>query len=129
MKRILAIVSAFLLTNVVMGQSIQDVSFNATDSASSGLMNSSFVVQLSDSSSIDEIEVQLGSNDGLSDILSHSFGFDQTSGLTGGFSYSRLQNRIFLETGTINEYPTYFGRVRLKLSTGQYTVYFSFTSN
>lgn len=129
MTRILAIVSAILLANGVMGQSIQDVSFSAVDSASSGIIKSSFVVQLTDSVQIDQIEVKVGSNEGLSDLLSYSFVFDQTSGLPNGFAYSRSAKRVSLETGTIAEFPTYFGRVRLKLSNGQYTNYFSFTSN
>lgn len=129
MKRILAIVSTILLTSEVMGQSIQDVSFSAVDSASSGIIKSSFVVQVTDTVQIDQIEVVVGSNEGLSDLLNFSFTFDQASGLPYGFSYDRNSKRVSLETGTISEYPTYFGRVRLKLSNGQYTDYFSFTSN
>lgn len=129
MKGVLALVSAILLTSGVMGQSIQDVSFSAVDSASSGIIKSSFVVQVSDTVQIDQIEVKIGSNEGLSDLLSYAFTFDQTSGLPYGFSYVRNSKRVSLETGSISEYPTYFGRVRLKLSNGQYTDYFSFTSN
>lgn len=129
MKRILAIVGAILLTNGVMGQAIQDVSFSAVDSASSGIIKSSFVVQLSDTLLIDQIEVKIGSNEGLSDLLSYSFNFDQTSGLPNDFAYTRIAKKVSLETGSITEFPTYFGRVRLKLSNGQYTDYFSFTSN
>lgn len=85
--------------------------------------------QLSDTLLIDQIEVKIGSNEGLSDLLSYSFNFDQTSGLPNDFAYTRIAKKVSLETGSITEFPTYFGRVRLKLSNGQYTDYFSFTSN
>jgi hypothetical protein len=129
MKRIFIILSAMLIANGVFGQSIQDVSFSAVDSASSGIIKSSFVVQLTDTLQIDQIEVKVGSNEGLSNLLNYSFGFDQTSGLPNDFAYSRDAKRVLLDTGTITEFPTYFGRVRLKLSNGQYTDYFSFISN
>lgn len=129
MKKFFTLAGFVLCTTLVLGQSIQDVSFSAVDSASSGIIVSSFVVQLTDTVQIDQIEVTLGSNEGLSDLLNYSFVFDQTNGLPNNFAYLRSAKRVSLDTGSITEYPTYFGRVRLKLSSGNYTDYFSFTSN
>jgi hypothetical protein len=129
MKKFFAIAGLLLCTNLVFGQSVQDVSFKTRPDASPGVNLSSFTIQLTDSTQIEKIEVTLGTTDGLSDLLNESFTFDQASGLSAGLTYARNANSVFLETGTITELPTYFGRVRLKLTNGQFTDYFSFTSN
>ena len=134
MKKIFAIAGFLLCTSLVFGQSVQDVSFKTRPDAPDsnrdpGVNLSSFTIQLTDSTQIEKIEVTLGTTDGLSDVLNESFTFDQTSGLSAGLTYARNANAVFLETGTIAELPTYFGRVRLKLTNGQFTDYFSFTSN
>lgn len=129
MKKFFAVAGFLLCSTLVFGQSVQDVSFKTRPDASPGVNLSSFTIQLTDSTQIEKIEVAIGTADGLSDVLNQSFVFDQTSGLSNGLSYSRNLNSVFLETGTITEQPTYFGRVRLKLTNGQFTDYFSFTSN
>ncbi len=129
MKKFFALAGLLLCTTLVFGQSIQDVSFKTRPDASPGVNLSSFTIQITDSTQIEKIEVTLGTTDGLSDVLNESFTFDQTSGLSAGLTYARNANAVFLETGTIAELPTYFGRVRLKLTNGQFTDYFSFTSN
>ncbi|MBP7168003.1 MAG: hypothetical protein KBB64_10085 [Bacteroidia bacterium] len=129
MKKFFAIAGLLLCTNLVFGQSVQDVSFKTRPDASPGVNLSSFIIQLTDSTQIEKIEVTIGTADGLSDVLNQSFVFDQSSGLSAGLAYARNANAVFLETGAITELPTYFGRVRLKLTNGQFTDYFSFTSN
>jgi archaellin len=129
MKKFFAIAGLLLCTNLVFGQSVQDVSFKTRPDASPGVNLSSFIIQLTDSTQIEKIEVTIGTADGLSDVLNQSFVFDQSSGLSTGLAYARNANAVFLETGAITELPTYFGRVRLKLTNGQFTDYFSFTSN
>jgi hypothetical protein len=129
MKKFFVLAGFLLCSTLVFGQSVQDVSFKTRPDASPGVNLSSFTIQLTDSTQIEKIEVAIGTADGLSDVLNQSFVFDQTSGLSNGLSYSRNLNSVFLETGTITEQPTYFGRVRLKLTNGQFTDYFSFTSN
>ena len=129
MKKFFALAGLLLCTTLVFGQSIQDVSFKTRPDASPGVNLSSFIIQLTDSTQIEKIEVTIGTADGLSDVLNQSFVFDQSSGLSTGLAYARNANAVFLETGAITELPTYFGRVRLKLTNGQFTDYFSFTSN
>lgn len=129
MKKFIAITGFLLCTTFVFGQSIQDVSFKKRHDASPGVTLSSFTIQLTDSTQIDQIEVRVGTTDGSSDVLSQSFVFDQTVGLSNGLAFTRSGNSVYLEAGSITELPTYFGGVRLKLSNGQYTDYFSFISN
>ena len=129
MKKFFALAGLLLCTTLVFGQSIQDVSFKTRPDVSPGVNLSSFTIQLTDSTQIEKIEVTIGTADGLSDVLNQSFVFDQSSGLSTGLAYARNANAVFLETGAITELPTYFGRVRLKLTNGQFTDYFSFTSN
>jgi archaellin len=129
MKNLFALAGFLLFTSLVSAQTIQDVSFTTRPDASPGVNLSSFIIQLTDSTQIDQIELGIGSTFGVSDLLNQSFLFDQTTGLSNGLSYSRNGNAVLLQAGAITEMPTYFGRVRLKLSNGQYTDYFSFTSN
>ena len=134
MKKFFVLAGFLLCSTLVFGQSVQDVSFKTRPDAPDsnrdpGVNLSSFIIQLTDSTQIEKIEVTIGTADGLSDVLNQSFVFDQSSGLSAGLAYARNANAVFLETGTITELPTYFGRVRLKLTNGQFTDYFSFTSN
>lgn len=129
MKNLFAVAGFVLSTTLVSAQTIQDVSFTTRPDASPGVNLSSFIIQLTDSTQIDQIELGIGSTFGVADLLNQSFLFDQTTGLSNGLSYARYGNAVSLQAGAITEMPTYFGRVRLKLSNGQYTDYFSFTSN
>jgi archaellin len=129
MKNLFALAGFLLFTSLVSAQTIQDVSFTTRPDASPGVNLSSFIIQITDSTQIDQIELGIGSTFGVSDLLNQSFLFDQTTGLSNGLSYARNGNSVLLQAGAITEMPTYFGRVRLKLSNGQYTDYFSFTSN
>ncbi|MFN8153848.1 MAG: hypothetical protein U0Y08_06120 [Bacteroidia bacterium] len=129
MKRIFALAVFLLITTIVSAQTVQDVSFKTRPDASPGVNLSSFIIQLTDSTQIDQIEVRVGTTDGAADVLSHAFVFDQTVGLSNGLAFTRNGNSVYLEAGSITELPTYFGGVRLKLSNGQFTDYFSFISN
>lgn len=129
MKKLITL--SWFLFQTVFGfcQGINDVEFHSLATSNPDILTSSFVVSLSDSTQIDKIEIELGSTDGQNDLINQNFDFDSSTGLPNGFSYLRSGNRVSLETGIIPAYPTFFGRVRLKLSNGQYTSYFSFTSN
>ncbi|MBK7966500.1 MAG: hypothetical protein IPK10_15300 [Bacteroidetes bacterium] len=129
MKKLIALTWLLLQLNFGFSQSIKDVEFRKIETTNVGELSSSFVIHITDSVQIDKIEVDLGSNDGLSNLINQDFDFDIVTGLPNGFSYTRTGNSIVLETGIIPEYPTFFGRARLKLSNGLYSPYFSFTSN
>jgi len=129
MKKIFTLLWLLFLFTNTFSQSINDVAFKKQDSGTPDFLTSDFIVQLSDTTQIDLIEVKLGSTDQSSDLVNYSFPFDAASGLPSGYSYSRSANSVMLSTGLIPEIPTFFGRIRLKLSNGQFTDYFSFTSN
>lgn len=129
MKKLIALTWFLLQLNFGYCQNIDDVEFRSTATVDPDVLSSSFVVILSDSSQIDKVEIELGSTEGQNDLINHDFDFDVTSSLPTGYSYLRVGNRVSLETGTVAAYPTFFGRARLKLSSGQYTSYFSFTAN
>ncbi len=129
MKKLIALTWFLLQLTFGFSQSINDVEFRSVATSNLDSLTSIFVVSLSDSSQIDKVEIELGSTEGQNDLINYDFDFDVTSGIPSGFSYLRVGNRVSLETGTIAAYPTFFGRARLKLSSGQYTSYFSFTAN
>jgi hypothetical protein len=127
-KFFILICLSFVISNA-FSQTINDVAFRKAESSTPDFLTSDFVVQLSDTSQIDLIEVKVGTTDQSHDIINYSFNFDATSGLPSGYSYNRIAKSVMLSTGLIPEVPTFFGRIRLKLSNGQFTDYFSFTSN
>jgi hypothetical protein len=91
-------------------------------------MNATLTVELADTISVMELEVQLGSRESLSDLFSYSFMYDQTTGLPQGMSYSRQGNQVTLGLGEIAAYYTIFARVRLK-SSGSWSDWYAFVSN
>ena len=129
MKKFASLFLLVLSFTISYGQSITDIAFKTDTTSTPEVVSCKFIIHLSDSTQIDVIDIDLGAMDGSSDLIEYNFDFDVSSGLPTGFSYVRSGNSVYVETGTIAEYPTYFGRVRLKKSNGQYSDYFSFTSN
>ena len=103
----------------------------ATTSATitNGRTACTYFVELPDTVSISEIEINLGTREGVNDLVTHVFAFDVYSGLPSGFSYSRDKNKLRLEVGNVNESPIYFGEVKLKSNTGNWDAPFKFTTN
>ena len=101
----------------------------STASNGSGTVNVICYVLLQDTTATSQIQVQLGSMSDSTDIANYSFVFDQTSGLPSGYSYIRNGNNLTLNVGTIADVLTFFGRVRIKDSSGSWGDYFRFISN
>ena len=129
MKKSTFFFALFFSATFSFSQTLTDIAFKTAATSTPDVVLCNFFIQLSDTTQIDKIEIDLGTKDGTSDLIDFSFDYDIVSGLPAGFSYVRNGNSVSVETGTIAEYPMYFGRVRLKKSNGQFTDYFSFTSN
>lgn len=83
-------------------------------------------ISLYDSTNIQNIEVKLGSTDGGSDLLSHTFAFDITGQLGNGLSYSRVGYAISLGLGELTGIDSYFAEVRVQHTDGSYSPSISF---
>lgn len=57
MKNLFALAGFLLFTTFVSAQTVQDVSFTTRPDASPGVNLSSFIIQLTDSTQIDQIEL------------------------------------------------------------------------
>ena len=88
-----------------------------------------YYVILSDTSNIAQIETQLGSSSGQSDVLNYTFNYDVTTGLPGGYGYSRQGNKLTLTIANVSVASTYFGSVRIKNGSGSWSSTFTFITN
>jgi len=95
-------------------------------SVSSGI--GQFFVALPDSN-IAEIELQIGTKPGLTDVFSHTFTFDQTTGLPTGMTYSRNGLNTYLGLGAITTNTVYASKVRLKNTSGTWGDWYEIISN
>jgi hypothetical protein len=80
-------------------------------------------------SNISEIELQIGTKPGLSDVFSHTFTFDQTTGLPTGMTYSRNGLNTTLGLGAITTNTVYASKVRLKNTAGTWGDWYEIISN
>jgi hypothetical protein len=80
-------------------------------------------------SNISEIELQIGTKPGLSDVFSHTFTFDQTTGLPSGMTYSRNGLNTYLGLGAITPNTVYDSKVRLKSTSGTWGDWYEIISN
>ncbi|MBL0339517.1 MAG: hypothetical protein IPP71_00485 [Bacteroidetes bacterium] len=86
-------------------------------------------VALPDSTSSTEIEVAIGSKNNIGDLFSHTYAFDQTSGLPAGLSYIRQGTDVFLGAGAITLTDAYNVKIRLKDGSGNWSSYYDYVSN
>ncbi len=86
-------------------------------------------VALPDSTTSSEIEVALGSKNNVGDLFSHTYTFDQTTGLPTGLTYSRQGTVVFLGAGTITLTDAYNVKIRLKDGSGNWSSYYDYVSN
>ena len=86
-------------------------------------------VTLPDSSTTTEIEVALGSKNNVGDLFSHTYTFDQTSGLPTGLTYSRQGTDVYLGAGSIVLTDAFNVKIRLKNSSGNWSSYYDYVSN
>ena len=99
---------------------------DATLSVSSG--TGQFFFFFPDSNLV-EIELQIGTIPGLSDVFSHTFTFDQTTGLPSGMTYSRNGLNTYLGLGAITPNTVYDSKVRLKSTSGTWGDWYEIISN
>ena len=80
-------------------------------------------------SSVSEIDVELGSKQGMTDLFDAAYVFDQTSGLPAGQSYSRNGLQVYLGLGNFTVPTAYFARIRLKNNSGSWSDWYEFIGN
>ncbi len=87
------------------------------------------MVSIMDSTNISDIEVNIGSKNSFNDLFSHSFAFDNITGLPAGLTYSRENLNLFLGVGTLSFPPTINVRVRTRDISGNWSSYLEYISN
>ena len=95
---------------------------------SSSQVQCSVQIEVSDTN-LTAIEIGLGSEKNLTDLLLQEFEFDETNGLPSGMSYSRQGNIISIGVGSLDAQNYYFGKVRVKNSSLIWSDYYEFLQN
>jgi hypothetical protein len=75
------------------------------------------------------VEIQLGSSEGDSNLVHYTFGYDVTTGLPAGYSWSREGLKLFLNVGTFAVTDLRFGKVRLRRIGAGWGSEYAFVSN
>ena len=120
------LVLATILCHMLFQKSVTAQSASVTeahimlDSISPTAVGCTFIVILGDTIDVGQVEVALGSAPGDTGLVFFTFGYDVTSGLPAGFTYQRDGLRLTLATGSVDRYPTWFGRVRTKDGAGNW---------
>ena len=89
--------------------------------SNSTIYNVGMNVSLYDTSNIQSIEVSLGSSQGGTDILSHTFSNDVSGSLGNGLSYLRNGYQLNLGLGQLTGLQDYFTEVKGKRTNGTYS--------
>ena len=84
---------------------------------------------VADTNDVNEIEMLIGTDDNASEMFSHIFTYDQTSGLPFGMSYSRTGNEINVGMGTVTFLNAYHAKVRLKNGSNNWSNWYEFIGN
>ena len=88
-----------------------------------------FKVVVPDTNNVNEIEIMVGTETNPSEMFSHTFTYDQNSGLPSGVSYSRTANEISIGMGTVTLLNTYNAKVRLKNTSNSWSDWYEFIGN
>ncbi|MBL0343041.1 MAG: hypothetical protein IPP71_20540 [Bacteroidetes bacterium] len=88
-----------------------------------------FKVVVADTNDVNEIEMLVGTDDNASEMFSHIFTYDQTSGLPSGMSYSRTGKEINVGMGTVTLLNAYHAKVRLKNGSNNWSNWYEFIGN
>ena len=87
-----------------------------------------FTVEVSDTSTISQIEVKLGTLNGLADLVNSSFSFDVNTGLPSGYSFLRRGKVCTIRTSDVSLSDAYYGEVRIQ-SNGNWSAPYKFVGN
>jgi|GEM_PF-1923426 len=88
-----------------------------------------FKVMVPDTNDVNEIEMQVGTQDNASEMFSQIFSYDQLSGFPSGMSYSQSGNEITFGMGTVVLQNAYHAKVRLKNGSNSWSDWYEFIGN
>jgi hypothetical protein len=88
-----------------------------------------FKVVVPDTNNVNEIEIMIGTDNDPSEMFSHTFTYDQNSGLPSGVSYARSGNEISIGMGTVTLLNAYYAKVRLKNTSNSWSDWYEFIGN
>ena len=115
----------FLTFLSLEGKAQTPLDANLSISSNTGI----FSLVIPDSTTISEIELIIGTKANLSDVFSHTYTFDQTSGLPSGLSFNRDGMTTYLGIGTITVQNVYNSKVRLNNTAGMWGDWYEIISN
>jgi hypothetical protein len=103
------------------------VSMKAT--ATTGIMHGTYYIEVPDTGNVADIEIKLGTDWNLSDMVNASFAYENPASLPLGFTYAREGKIIAVDIGDFDEQSVYYGGVRIKNSSGTWSSVYQFVAN
>ena len=94
-----------------------------------GMVNGLFFILLPDTNNLEALMIQLGSSEGDSNLVNHTFTYDLTSGLPPGYSWNRIGLRVYINVGSFLLTDLRFGKVRLRRVGQSWGNEYAFVSN
>ncbi|HMY14177.1 MAG: hypothetical protein JST71_00710 [Bacteroidetes bacterium] len=79
-----------------------------------GTVHGVYYIELTDTNSVSEIEIKLGTDWTTIDLVNVVFTYDSPGSLPQGYSYSRNGNIIAIDMGNFPAQASYYGNVRTK---------------
>jgi hypothetical protein len=126
-KRVLLIL-VLLAPMISMAQTPEDATVSLTPDTG-GTVKGVFFVLLPDTNNLDALEIQLGSNEGDSNLVNYTFSYDVTTGLPTGFSWNREGLKVYLNVGSFPLTDLRYGKVRLRRTGQSFGADYAFVAN
>jgi hypothetical protein len=112
----------------VSAQTPEDATVSLTPDTG-GTVKGVFFVLLPDTNNLDALEIQLGSNEGDSNLVNYTFSYDVTTGLPAGFSWNRDGLKVYMNVGSFPLTDLRYGKVRLRRTGQGFGADYAFVAN
>ena len=126
--KLVLLIFVLLAPMITMAQTPEDATVSLTPDTG-GTVKGVFFVLLPDTNNLDALEIKLGSNEGDSNLVNYTFGYDITTGLPSGFSWNRDGMKVYMNVGSFPLTDLRYGKVRLRRTGQGFGADYAFVAN
>ena len=126
--KLVLLIFVLLAPMITMAQTPEDATVSLTPDTG-GTVKGVFFVLLPDTNNLDALEIQLGSNEGDSNLVNYTFSYDVITGLPSGFSWNRDGLKVYMNVGSFPLTDLRYGKVRLRRTGQGFGADYAFVAN
>lgn len=126
--KLVMLIFVLLAPMITMAQTPEDATVSLTPDTG-GTVKGVFFVLLPDTNNLDALEIQLGSNEGDSNLVNYTFSYDVITGLPSGFSWNRDGLKVYMNVGSFPLTDLRYGKVRLRRTGQGFGADYAFVAN